>query len=84
MTELTDSAITFHEEEEDYCPICRSSMTWTECWNCGGAGWYSRYDEDPLWYSEDDDYECGVCLGNGGWYACPYADEHPEAEVPHD
>lgn len=37
-----------------------------DCWSCGGEGWVSRHDEDPLWYDEDDLYPCEVC-GGVGW-----------------
>ncbi len=40
---------------------------WYCCWQCGGEGWISRYEEDPLYYDEDDEYPCDICKGKGGW-----------------
>lgn len=52
------------------CAKCGSSMMWIECWSCGGDGEHELYDEDPLWYDEDDTEECDICDGAGGWKAC--------------
>ena len=40
---------------------------WVDCYECGGEGWISRYEEDPLWYDENEEWRCEVCLGAGGW-----------------
>ena len=52
-----------------YC-VCGSPMTWEDCWDCGGDGFINRYEEDPLWYDEDDDSPCETCFRKGGWYFC--------------
>jgi len=36
-----------------------------DCPNCGGAHWIELYDEDPLWYDEDDMAPCGWCNPDG-------------------
>ncbi len=38
-----------------------------DCYDCGGVGWVSRYEENPLWYDEDDLWLCRTCNGAGGW-----------------
>lgn len=56
------------------CLICGYGMEWVSCWNCGGQGYFdgeTLMDEDPLWYSEDDEEMCDVCRRAGGWWVCP-------------
>lgn len=52
------------------CAKCGSSMYWVDCWSCGGEGWHELYDDDPLYYDEDDRERCDECRGKGGWKAC--------------
>ena len=54
----------------DICAQCGNLMEWEDCWNCGGEGYIELYDEDPLWYDEDDTERCDECRGNGGWWHC--------------
>ena len=64
------------EYDEPGCPICGGSMFWEDCWQCGGQGYRELYDEDPLWYDEDDTEECDICDGKGGYYICLDAKQH--------
>jgi DnaJ-class molecular chaperone len=56
--------------DEAVCSACGCERDWTECPACGGDGAVSRYDEDPLWYHEDDLFTCETCQGRGGWPVC--------------
>ena len=73
---VTDEERRFYEglveaHEGKLCPRCGCcEMEWVECHECGGEGWVSRYEEDPLWYDEDDLWPCHICEGEGGWWAC--------------
>lgn len=42
-----------------------------ECWNCGGSGYRDLYEEDPLWYDEDEVEKCEICEGKG-FYIVPF------------
>lgn len=45
-----------------------------ECWNCGGEGYRDLYEEDPLWFDQDDIEECEICQGKG-FYIVPYGED---------
>lgn len=61
------------------CARCGSSVYRVSCHECGGDGYVSRYEEDPLWYDEDDLYPCHWCHGAGGWNVCMSSREWCEA-----
>lgn len=42
-----------------------------ECWNCGGEGYRDLYEEDPMWYDEDEVEKCEICEGKG-FYIVPF------------
>jgi hypothetical protein len=55
------------------CARCGSSVTRVSCEECGGEGSTAPgelYEQDPLWYDEDDADPCSVCGGTGGWTVC--------------
>ena len=58
------------------CSVCGIPMEWQDCWNGCDDGLFSPYDEDPLWYDEDDTEVCDICEGKGGWWVCPNAENH--------
>lgn len=60
---------------DDYCD---DFGDWIECWSCGGEGFHELYDEDPLWYDEDDIETCEECAGAGGWQR---ADTQPTGDA---
>ena len=71
-------------EWDSQCARCGGSTEWRECESCGGEGesWPGAlYEEDPLWYDEDDTRPCDVCRGRGGWQRCgnseAWCDSHP-------
>lgn len=64
------------ESDPEVCPICGHARVWEECWDCGGEGYRDLYDEDPLWYDEDDVEACDVCHGNGGYWVCSNNENH--------
>lgn len=52
---------------------CGNDMAWADCYNCGGEG-FSDHDcgEDCCCcLNPEDNVECDICDGNGGWWACP-------------
>lgn len=62
-------------EEWPVCKICGSSMAWEDCGECDD-GFIDLYDEDPIFYDEDETEVCEMCKGNGGWWFCPNAKNH--------
>jgi hypothetical protein len=55
------------------CARCGSSMESTSCGACGGEGITGPgelYEQDPLWYDEDDYDSCHQCDGEGAWWFC--------------
>lgn len=75
-------------EQAPLCPSCGYRMEWQECEEYGCEdGRVSLYDDDPLWYDEDDTEPCQICAGAGGWWRCPNTPEwcktHPVGENPH-
>jgi hypothetical protein len=49
---------------DDLCPRCKCCTTYTEeCYDCGGLGYHEMFEEDPLWYDEDDIQTCSTCQG---------------------
>ena len=76
-----DSAYPDPDGEYEICPICGAEKSeWEDCWQIGCEdGWITDlYEQDPLWYDEDDVEMCDVCNGKGGWWVCPNL-PHPEA-----
>lgn len=47
------------------CPKCNVGMRARSCESCAGEGFIELYDEDPLWYDEDDTEVCDRCNGHG-------------------
>lgn len=56
------------------CALCDYSMEWVECNGCNGDGFVECYEDDPLWYDEDDTAPCTQCGGSGGDYWCEKQD----------
>lgn len=61
---------------DQVCFICGNYMEWEDCWNGCDDGYHNLYDEDPLWYDEDDIEVCTICEGRGGYWVCPNAGNH--------
>lgn len=61
------------EDEDTACPKCgHSPIRSCRCRALGcDDGWVDRYDEDPLWYDEDDPEMCTECYGTGVERWCP-------------
>jgi hypothetical protein len=67
------------EPADDHaCEKCGSTKFWVDCWNGCDEGWITDlYEQDPLWYDEDDMERCDICRGKAGWYVCSTC--HPES-----
>jgi hypothetical protein len=66
------------------CARCGSSVERVQCEHCGGDGTTAPgelYEQDPLWYDEDDTDPCSVCGGASGWTVCvsdaAWCEAHP-------
>lgn len=66
------------EPFEPACEICGSDLWWEPCDQCGGEGFREVYEDDPMWYDEDDTETCDWCLGHGGHYFCLNTKAHGE------
>ena len=55
------------------CPKCGHTSTHSrECTEIGCEdGFINRYEEDPMWYDEDDEEICPECHGTGIERWCP-------------
>lgn len=65
------------EERFFVCQTCGETLDWKHCWAGCDNGYFDRYDEDPLWYDPGDLELCSECHGQGGYLACPNAENHP-------
>lgn len=68
-------------DETPECDVCGSCLEYEDCWNCGGKGGRDGDDlmeEDPLWYCEEDWEDCDICEGQGGYWVCTNAENHPK------
>jgi hypothetical protein len=61
-----------------YCKVCGWELEREICAECDGEGWRECYEDDPLWYDEDDTEPCTWCDGRGGYWVCANYDNHPE------
>ena len=63
------------EGDPGECPACNGMALWFDCDvpQCED-GFVSLYDEDPLWYDEDEIERCDRCEGRGGWWVCQERD----------
>lgn len=55
------------------CARCGSTAEWIHCERCDGMGVTEPgelYEEDPLWYDEDDQEPCHQCGGEARWLVC--------------
>ena len=56
---------------EIVCKHCGEEGEWVHCCNGCDDGYFDGYEEDPLWYDEDDLIPCSECRGRGGRWICP-------------
>ena len=76
VTTETKNPIDFDDEtefDEETCPKCGHYPSLARRCSVLGCddGWINRYDEDPLWYDEDDEEMCTECWGTGWQRWCP-------------
>ncbi len=53
---------------DESCPKCGNGMVIRTCGRCGGEGCSEPgelYEQDPLWYDQDDVETCPECSGHG-------------------
>jgi len=62
------------------CPFCGHLPLHTrDCGHCDD-GFISLYDDDPLWYDEDDVEKCDECRGTGVEIWCPNCGRDPRED----
>jgi DnaJ-class molecular chaperone len=60
------------------CPRCGGQLATRDCEDCGGEGYNDDlYEEDPLWYDENEFEKCSHCKGDGIFFWCPNENCHP-------
>lgn len=60
-------------ESPDFCQQCGAGLDYEECPDCDGEGETEPgylYEQDPLWYDEEDTEPCSTCDGAGRWPVC--------------
>lgn len=63
----------YYDDSDDSCPRCGHTPTrYRDCsvLDCED-GFISLYDDDPLWYDEDETEMCRECYGTGVERWCP-------------
>jgi len=69
-------------DAEPVCTVCGADMEWEDCWNGCDDGYFDLYDEDPINYAPDEEYEtCDICKGKGGYWVCPDAERHEKEKA---
>ena len=69
-------------DTERPCPFCGNpAIHWQHC-NVCEDGYINRYEEDPLWYDEDDASCCPECHGYGVQMWCPKCGKDPRCGYP--
>ena len=64
-------------DDEYRCPHCKHvGIHHRHCDVCED-GYISHYEEDPLWYNEDDCELCPECHGYGVQQWCPVCGKDP-------
>lgn len=58
-------------ELDEPCPRCGTSTLRQPCHRCDDGYITDLYEEDPLWYDEDDIEVCDECRGYGNYWWCP-------------
>jgi len=50
---------------------CGDRLSWRECYNCNDGFTHHDCGEDCCCCLDpEDNVECDICNGNGGWYVC--------------
>ena len=53
------------------CPKCGETLRCRDCEDCGGEGTIDDlYEQDPMWYDEDEWEYCSHCNGKGCFFWC--------------
>jgi hypothetical protein len=64
------------------CARCGSTLEWEGCGACDGEGITGPgelYEQDPLWYDEDDYEPCHQCDGEASYPICVSSEEYCQA-----
>ena len=56
--------------------------TWVECWQCAGEGSdeHDCGDDTCVCLQPENNVQCDICRGNGGWYRCYTCNPETEQE----
>jgi len=77
---MTHSPDCEYEQTGSPCPFCGHSPLHTRnCEHCDD-GYVELYDEDPLWYDEDDIEACEHCRATGVLIWCPSCGKDPRED----
>lgn len=63
------------------CARCGSSCDWTDCYQCGGEGLdgHDCGDDTCCCLYPEDNVDCHICDGSGGWHTCLSSEEFCKA-----
>lgn len=63
------------------CERCGAEQTYRDCWNCGGEGnsYHDCGQDTCCCLDPEDNVECDICEGDGGWWACPFCNPDDDA-----
>jgi hypothetical protein len=69
-------------EMDESCPHCGHDIIhWGDCEAGCDDGFFNLYDEDPLWYDEDDIEGCEDCFETGIQQWCPKCGKDPRKKA---
>jgi hypothetical protein len=76
---VTDNINDGYYTTDEGCKVCGAMLERVSCWNCCGAGGWHDCGEDccPCLDKEEITVDCDECDGEGRYWICPDAENHP-------